>query len=68
MNKLIRQAHRWVSVAFTVSVVVVTVALVAVGEPAAWVYALPAVPLLLLVVSGLYLFVLPYLQRRRRTA
>lgn len=66
MNKLIRQAHRWLSIAFTVAVAVVTVLLVAQGEPAAWVYALPVLPMLLLLLSGLYLFALPYLQRRRR--
>lgn len=64
MNKLIRQVHRWLSMAFTVSVVVVTGAIVVAGEPAGWVYALPVVPALLLLISGWYLLAAPYLRRR----
>ncbi|WP_033337681.1 hypothetical protein [Catenuloplanes japonicus] len=68
MNKLIRQVHRWLSIVFTAAVVLVTVLLAVQGEPAGWVYTLPVLPLLLLLVSGLYLFVLPYVQRRRRAS
>lgn len=59
-NKWIRQFHRWLSIAFTVAVVVVIVVLVGQEEPAAWVYYLPLPPLALLLPTGLYLFVLPY--------
>ncbi|MEV6811608.1 hypothetical protein [Micromonospora sp. NPDC051296] len=63
-NKWVRQIHRWVSIAFVVTVVV---AFVAVGqaEPAEWVFYLPLLPLALLLLSGLYLFVLPYANRWR---
>jgi len=63
MNGWVRQAHRWLSVAFTVAVVV---NLVALGrEPAVWVGVLALVPLVFLLFTGLYLFVLPYATRWR---
>jgi hypothetical protein len=63
-NKWIRHLHRWLSMAFTVAVIVNIVAL-AQGETAAWVGFLAVVPLALLLFSGLYLFVLPYATRWR---
>ncbi|MGX7672607.1 hypothetical protein [Plantactinospora sp. DSM 117369] len=64
-NKWIRQSHRWLAVAFTLSVIVVIVAVGAQQEPAAWVFYLPLLPLVLLMFTGLYLFVLPYITRWR---
>ncbi|MGK4001367.1 hypothetical protein WMF31_01990 [Sorangium sp. So ce1036] len=63
-NKWIRQSHRWVSIAFTVAVIV---NLVAMGreEPAVWVGLLALLPLVFLLFTGLYLFVLPYATERR---
>ncbi len=58
-NKRFRQAHRWLSIAFRVSIVVTVVAL-AQAEPAVWVSYVPLLPLALLLFTGLYLFVLPY--------
>jgi hypothetical protein len=63
-NKWVRQAHRWTAVLFTVTVVATTVAL-AQKEPLVWVSYLPLFPLALLFFTGLYLFVLPYLLKRR---
>ncbi|MFC0506634.1 hypothetical protein [Micromonospora costi] len=60
----IRQLHRWLAVTFTVTVVVTFVAL-AQEEPVLWVSYVPLFPLALLLVTGLYLFVLPYATRRR---
>jgi hypothetical protein len=60
MNKLIRQLHRWLSIAFTVSVIIVTAVVVGQDEPAVWVTLTPLLPLALLMFSGLYLFALPY--------
>lgn len=60
----IRQAHRWMSVVFTVAVIVTTVAL-AQKEPVVWMSYLPLAPLALLFFTGLYLFVLPYAAKRR---
>ncbi|MFI5934401.1 hypothetical protein [Actinoplanes sp. NPDC051494] len=65
MNKLIRQSHRWLSLTFAILVVIVTVAVVTQEEPAPWVLLLPVPPLLLLLASGLYLFVLPCTGKRR---
>jgi hypothetical protein len=64
-NKWIRQIHRWLSIIFTAVVVAIFAALGLGKEPAYWVYFLPLVPLALLMLSGLYLFVLPYAARRR---
>ena len=64
-NKWVRQAHRWLAVAFTVTVVATFVAL-AREEPVVWVSYVPLLPLALLLFSGLYLFVLPYATRWRK--
>jgi hypothetical protein len=64
MSKWIRQTHRWLSMAFTVGVLVYIVAMQQ-GKPAAWLGLLALVPLVLLLLSGLYLFVLPYTTRWR---
>ena len=65
-NSWIRQAHRWVSIAFTVTVVANFIALAQRrGTPPPWVTYSPLLPLALLLFSGLYLFVLPYAARRR---
>ncbi len=64
-NNWIRQLHRWLSIAFTATVIANFVAL-ARGTPAAWVTYSPLPPLALLLFSGLYLFVLPYLTKWRR--
>jgi hypothetical protein len=63
-NQWMRQSHRWLSIAFTGGVIVNTFA-VAAGHPANWMYFLALLPLLLLLLSGLYLFALPYLAGRR---
>jgi cellulose synthase/poly-beta-1,6-N-acetylglucosamine synthase-like glycosyltransferase len=63
-NKCIRQGHRWLSIAFTVTVVANFVAM-GLGEPPAWVVYSPLPPLFLLLFSGLYMFVLPYTARWR---
>jgi hypothetical protein len=63
-NHWIRQTHRWLSIAFTLSVIVTFVAL-ARDKPTVWVSYVPLPPLLLLLLTGLYLFVLPYATRRR---
>jgi heme A synthase len=58
-NKWVRQTHRWLSIAFTVAVIV---NIVAVGQKkyTVWVGLLALLPLALLLFTGLYLFVLPY--------
>jgi hypothetical protein len=63
-NEWIRQAHRWLSIAFTVAVIV-NIAALRQKEPAVWVGLLALFPLVLLLISGLYLFVLPYATKWR---
>ncbi len=63
-NVWIRQIHRWLSIAFTVAVIVTFIAL-GLKPPIVWVSYVPLAPLALLLVTGLYLFVLPYLTRAR---
>jgi hypothetical protein len=65
-NKWIRQTHRWLSIIFTLTVVANFVALaVGTGQPPALVTYSPLLPLALLMLTGLYLFVLPYTARWR---
>ena len=63
-NKWVRQIHRWLSIAFTVAVIVTVVAL-GQKKPVVWVSYLPLPPLALLLFTGLYLFVLPYATKWR---
>jgi hypothetical protein len=58
-NKWVRQTHRWLSIVFTVGVVVNFVVVVR-GKYTVWVGLLALLPLALLLFTGLYLFVLPY--------
>ena len=58
----IRQIHRWLSIVFTATVIANFVAM-GLGEPPAWVVYSPLLPLFLLLFSGLYMFVLPYVAR-----
>ena len=65
MNAVIRQTHRWVSIVFTLTVVL-NFAVMGMGkQPPAWVTYAPLLPLFLLLLTGLYLFVLPYAVKRR---
>jgi hypothetical protein len=62
-NSWIRQIHRWLSIIFSAAVVVNVVALVMKAQ-AVWIGLLALFPLILLMATGLYLFVLPYLLKR----
>ena len=63
-NKWVRQIHRWLAIAFTVAVIVNIVVLVQ-KEQAVWVGLLALFPLALLMLTGLYMFVLPYIAKLR---
>lgn len=67
MSNWIRQTHRWLSIAFTVTVIANFVALAQGGgtQPPPWITYLPLLPLALLLFSGLYMFFLPYAARWR---
>jgi hypothetical protein len=62
----VRQIHRWLSIAFTLTVIANFAAMTR-GQPPAWVTYSPLFPLALLLFSGLYMFVLPYATRWRTT-
>jgi cellulose synthase/poly-beta-1,6-N-acetylglucosamine synthase-like glycosyltransferase len=63
-NNCVRQTHRWLSIAFTVAVVV-NVAAVLLEKQAVWIGLLALFPLILMLLTGLYLFMLPYATRWR---
>jgi hypothetical protein len=65
-NHWIRQTHRWLSIVFTVAVIITTIVL-SLDKPPLWVSYLPLPPLFLLLFTGLYLFVLPYRTKWRGT-
>ena len=63
-SKWIRQIHRWLAIAFTVTVIVTFLALQR-GKAPVWVNYLALPPLFLVLFTGLYLFALPYVTRWR---
>lgn len=65
MSMWIRQFHRWVSIVFTATVIA-NFAAMTWGPPPAWVVYSPLPPLFLLMFSGLYMFVLPYVREMRQ--
>jgi hypothetical protein len=66
ISKGVRQFHRWVSIAFTLTVLANFAAMTQ-GPPPAWITYSPLLPLFLLLLTGLYMFALPYAARRRAT-
>ncbi len=65
-NHWIRQTHRWLSILFTLTVIANFVQIFqGGGNPPNWITYSPLLPLFLLFLSGAYLFVLPYLAKRR---
>ena len=66
-NDWIRQIHRWLSIAFTLTVIANFVALArgGGGMPPPWITYSPLPPLALLLFSGLYMFALPHVARWR---
>jgi archaellum biogenesis protein FlaJ (TadC family) len=65
LSKWFRQIHRWLSIVFTVAVVINVVALVQ-QKQAFWIGLLALFPLILLMLTGLYLFMLPYAAKLQR--
>jgi cellulose synthase/poly-beta-1,6-N-acetylglucosamine synthase-like glycosyltransferase len=63
-NNWLRQSHRWLSIVFTVTVAANFVGM-GVGQTPAWVVYSPLPPLALLMLSGLYMFALPYMRGGR---
>ena len=69
-NKGSRQGHRWVAIVFTLTVIANFVALAQSGGamPSPWITYSPLLPLALLLLTGLYMFVLPYATKWRKTS
>jgi len=65
MSKWIRRAHRWLSIAFTLAVIA-NIAALMLEQQAAWIGFVALIPLILLMASGLYMFVQPYMPKTRR--
>lgn len=64
MNIWIRQFHRWTAITFTLGVITYVVAM-SLRQPPFWLGLFALLPLILLLVTGLYLFALPYVARGR---
>ncbi len=68
MNNFIRQSHRWIAIVFTLTVIANFVSMaLRPGHPPDFITYSPLLPLFLLLFTGLWLFVLPYLGKGRRS-
>jgi hypothetical protein len=65
VNTWIRQIHRWLSLVFPVGVVINTIAVMR-KEETALIGFTALIPLMVLLLTGLYLFILPHAVRWRR--
>lgn len=63
-SHFIRQFHRWMSIIFTALVIFVFIASTRPAPPE-WVFYIPLPALVLMLVSGLYSFALPYFRKSR---
>lgn len=63
----IRQVHRWLAIAFTLGVIA-NFAVYGQEPYPVWAGVAALLPLTLLLLTGLYLFLLPYLVKRRKPA
>ncbi len=72
LNTAMRQTHRWASIVFTLAVIANIIAMITMGQsqsPVAMAIGFSAlVPLMVMLPTGLYLFALPYLAKRRQSA
>ena len=68
LSKWMRWFHRWVSIIFIATVLAATVAAATGQDTQSPIFYLPLAPLVLLMASGLYLFVLPYVRGRKAEA
>lgn len=60
ISTLIRRAHRWIAIAFTLGFLLNSVVIMmSEGQPPGWIYLFAIVPLFLLFFSGLYMLVMP---------
>lgn len=57
--------HRWLAIIFTLMVIANLVAM-SQGQPPMWIVYSPLAPLFLTMATGLYMFALPYMAKRRK--
>ncbi|WP_196258514.1 hypothetical protein [Pelagibacterium limicola] len=62
-NVIFRQTHRWVSFVFLITVGFATYAAISGQDQTSMLFYLPLPPLFLLMATGLYLFIRPYVAR-----
>ena len=67
LSRVVRKCHRVLAILFTLTVIANFVAMTR-GQPPAWITYSPLPPLFLLMFSGLYMFALPYVAKRRGAA
>ncbi len=63
-NALIRTTHRWLGMTL-IALTIINVIAFSMGYAIVWLYYLPLIPLFLLMLSGLYMFILPYVAKGR---
>jgi hypothetical protein len=67
MSKWMRQVHRWLSILFTFTVIANFVQIgMGVKDPNLITYS-PLAPLAFLLITGLYMFFLPYMAKAKRS-
>lgn len=64
MSQMIRATHRWLGVTL-IALTLINIVAFAIGQAIPWLYYLPLAPLFLLMLTGLHMFVLPYIRRGR---
>ena len=64
MSQMIRTTHRWLG-ATLIALTLVNIVAFAIGQAIPWLYYLPLAPLFLLMLTGLYMFALPFIRRGR---
>ena len=64
MSQMIRTTHRWLGVTL-IALTLINIVAFAIGQAIPWLYYLPLAPLFLLMLTGLYMFALPYFRRGR---
>ena len=64
MSSFVRTTHRWLGITLIALTIINAIAF-AVGQAIAWLYYLPLLPLFLLMITGLYMFVLSYVRKAK---
>lgn len=66
LNKWLRKIHRWLSIPFVLFVILTNVLR---GQPVGNIFQMvQQISMIILIISGLYLYLLPYLTKRNRNA